>query len=128
MILYLFNLVAGDLDAGKSAGYKLLWTLLTATALGLFYQILAARLGIVTQRNLAKLCREQFPKQTRIILWLMTEVAIIGSDIQVRYFGMLIVVQEVIGSSIALNILFGFPIWIGAIITIVDSLVFLEII
>lgn len=53
-----FNIVAGDLDAGKSAGYSLLWTLLTATCLGLFYQILAARLGVVTQRNLAKLCRE----------------------------------------------------------------------
>lgn len=51
-------LVAGDLDAGKSAGYRLLWTLLTATALGLFYQILSARLGVVTQRNLARVCRE----------------------------------------------------------------------
>ena len=42
------NLVAGDLDAGKSAGYRLLWTLMTATLLGLYYQILAARLGVVT--------------------------------------------------------------------------------
>jgi NRAMP (natural resistance-associated macrophage protein)-like metal ion transporter len=42
------NIVAGDLDAGKSAGYRLLWTLMMATALGLFYQILSARLGIVT--------------------------------------------------------------------------------
>jgi NRAMP (natural resistance-associated macrophage protein)-like metal ion transporter len=52
-----------------------------ATALGLFYQILSARLGIVTQRNLARLCREQFPKRVRMLLWLMTEIAIIGSDI-----------------------------------------------
>ena len=82
VIVWSFNIiVAGDLDAGKSAGYSLLWTLLTATCLGLFYQILAARLGVVTQRNLAKLCREQFPTKTRIILWLMTEIAIIGSDI-----------------------------------------------
>lgn len=87
-----------------------------ATILGLFYQSIAARIGIVTQRNLAKLCAEQFPYKTRYILWIMTELAIIGSDI-----------QEVIGSSIALNILFGIPIWAGAIITILDSLLFLFI-
>jgi len=52
-----------------------------ATALGLFYQILSARLGIVTQRNLARLCREQFPERVKMLLWLMTEIAIIGSDI-----------------------------------------------
>ena len=51
-------LVAGDLDAGKSAGYKLLWTLMYATALGWFFQVLSARLGVVTQRNLARVCRE----------------------------------------------------------------------
>ncbi|TNV80349.1 hypothetical protein FGO68_gene15737 [Halteria grandinella] len=108
--------IAGDLDAGKSAGYRLLWTLLTATIVGLFFQILSARLGVVTQRNLARLCKEQFPKKVRFILWLMTEIAIIGSDI-----------QEVIGSSIALNILFGVPIWVGSLITIFDSLIFLLI-
>lgn len=87
-----------------------------ATILGLFYQSIAARIGVVTQRNLAKLCAEQFPYRTRYILWIMTELAIIGSDI-----------QEVVGSSIALNILFGIPIWVGAIITIIDSLLFLFI-
>eukprot|EP00347_Sterkiella_histriomuscorum_P016380 403353411 len=108
--------IAGDLGAGNVAGYRLLWILLSSTALGLFFQILAARLGVVTQRNLARLCREQYPKHVRIILWLMTEIAIIGSDI-----------QEVIGSSIAFNILFGLPIWAGAIITILDSIIFLFI-
>jgi len=108
--------IAGDLDAGKQGGYKLLWVLMAATSLGLFFQILAARLGVVTQRNLARMCREQYSSRVRIILWLMTEIAIIGSDI-----------QEVIGSSIALNILFGIPLWAGAVITILDSLVFLFI-
>jgi natural resistance-associated macrophage protein len=50
--------IAGDLDAGVTGGYTLLWTLLWATSLGLFYQGLAARIGVVTQRNLAKLCAE----------------------------------------------------------------------
>jgi natural resistance-associated macrophage protein len=79
------QLVAGDLDAGKTGGYRLLWTLLWATALGWFFQVLSARLGVVTQRNLAKICREQFPKRERVVLWLMTEIAIIGSDIQVIF-------------------------------------------
>jgi len=77
-------IVAGDLAAGNAAGYRLLWTLLSATCVGLFFQILAARLGVVTQRSLARVCREQYPTHVRIILWLMTEVAIIGSDIQVK--------------------------------------------
>jgi len=58
---YIFNTihkVAGDLDAGSSAGNRLLWILLTSTCLGLFFQVLAARLGVVTQRNLARNCRE----------------------------------------------------------------------
>lgn len=76
--------IAGDLDAGKQGGYKLLWVLMAATSLGLFFQILAARLGVVTQRNLARMCREQYSSRVRIILWLMTEIAIIGSDIQVK--------------------------------------------
>lgn len=111
-----YLIVAGDLSAGTAAGYHLLWSLLMATLIGLFFQILAARLGVVTQRNLARICREQYPRHIRIILWLMTEIAIVGCDI-----------QEVIGSSIALNILFGIPIWAGAIITIIDTLAFLLI-
>jgi natural resistance-associated macrophage protein 2 len=108
--------IAGDLEAGVKGGYSLIWTLLCATTLGLYYQSLCARLGIVTQRNLAKLCAEQFTKKTRYILWIMTELAIIGSDI-----------QEVIGSATALYILFGLPLWIGAIVTIFDSFLFLFI-
>mmetsp|Transcript_2304 Transcript_2304/g.3943 ORF Transcript_2304/g.3943 Transcript_2304/m.3943 type:complete len:166 (-) Transcript_2304:1023-1520(-) len=108
--------IAGDLEAGIKGQYSLIWTLLWATILGLFYQAIAARIGVVTQRNLAKLSAEQFSKKTRYILWIMTELAIIGSDI-----------QEVIGSATALKILFGIPIWVGSIVTILDSFLFLFI-
>jgi natural resistance-associated macrophage protein len=108
--------IAGDLTAGVQGGYSLIWTLMWATILGMFYQSLASRIGVVTQRNLARLSAQQFSKKTRIILWIMTELAIIGSD-----------VQEVIGSATALKILFGLPIWVGSLITIVDSLLFLFI-
>jgi hypothetical protein len=73
--------IAGDLEAGIAGGYALIWTLLYATALGWFFQIMAARIGVVTQRNLARVCAEQYSMRTRYTLWIMTEFAIIGSDI-----------------------------------------------
>ena len=79
-------------------------------------QTLSLRLGVVTGRDLAVLCRQQFNRPLSAILWVMTEIAIIGSDI-----------QEVIGTAIAFKILFGFPIWLGVIITILDTFTFLFI-
>jgi len=73
--------IAGDLVAGTQGGYQLIWTLGWATLLVLFYQAIAASIGVVTQRNLARLAAEQFTKRTRYVLWIMTELAIIGSDI-----------------------------------------------
>ncbi len=82
--------------------------------LGLVLQILAARLGVVTGKHLAQVCREQYRPAVSRALWLMTELAIIGSDI-----------QEVIGSAIAFKILFGLPLWIGVLITAADTFTFL---
>ena len=108
--------IAGDLSAGTYGGYKLIWTLFWATVLGWYYQVMAARIGVVTQRNLARVCMEQYSSHMRYILWIMTEIAIIGSDI-----------QEVLGSATALYLLFGLPLWVGAIVTIFDSFLFLFI-
>lgn len=101
----------GDLQAGAIAGYSLLWLLMWATAMGLLIQLLAARLGVVTGRHLAELCREEYPTWARMILWVMTEFALIGSDI-----------QEVIGSAIAIRVLSNgiVPLWGGVIITACD--------
>lgn len=101
----------GDLQAGAIAGYSLLWLLLWATAMGLLVQLLAARLGVATGRHLAELCREEYPKWARMVLWVMAELALIGADI-----------QEVIGSAIAIKILSNgvLPIWSGVIITAFD--------
>ncbi|KAH7277052.1 hypothetical protein KP509_39G032100 [Ceratopteris richardii] len=105
-----------DLQSGAIAGYSLLWLLMWATMMGLIIQLLSARLGVTTGYDLAEICREVYPFWTRIILWLMAEVAIIGADI-----------QEVIGSAIALRILsFGYiPLWGGVLITGMDGFVFL---
>ncbi|XP_076124850.1 natural resistance-associated macrophage protein 2 isoform X1 [Alosa pseudoharengus] len=108
--------IESDLQSGAKAGFKLLWILLGATIIGLLLQRLAARLGVVTGMHLAEVCNRQYPTVPRIILWLMVELAIIGSDM-----------QEVIGCAIAFNLLSvgRIPLWGGVLITIIDTFVFL---
>ncbi|XP_041036421.1 natural resistance-associated macrophage protein 2-like [Carcharodon carcharias] len=108
--------IESDLQSGAVAGFKILWVLLLATILGLVLQRLSARLGVVSGMQLAEVCRRQYPKVPRIALWLMVELAIIGSDM-----------QEVIGSAIAINLLSvgRIPLWGGVLITIVDTFFFL---
>lgn len=105
-----------DIQAGASGGYQLLWVLFWSTVIGLWLQLLASKLGVVTGKHLAEHARDYYPKAPRIALWLMTELAIIGSDI-----------QEVIGTSIAINILSSgrIPIWAGVLITAADTFTFL---
>ncbi|PNH07559.1 Metal transporter nramp1 [Tetrabaena socialis] len=71
-----------DLQVGAQAGYVLLWLLLWSTVMGLVVQMQAAKLGVVTGQHLAQHCRQQYPPIPRLALWLMAEVAIIGSDVQ----------------------------------------------
>ncbi|XP_048379558.1 natural resistance-associated macrophage protein 2-like isoform X1 [Stegostoma tigrinum] len=108
--------IESDLQSGAIAGFKIIWVLLLATILGLVLQRLSARLGVVTGMQLAEVCRRQYPKFPRIVLWLMVELAIIGSDM-----------QEVIGSAIAINLLSigRIPLWGGVLITIIDTFFFL---
>uniref|UniRef100_A0AAR2IMT7 Solute carrier family 11 member 2 n=1 Tax=Pygocentrus nattereri TaxID=42514 RepID=A0AAR2IMT7_PYGNA len=108
--------IESDLDSGAIAGFQLLWVLLWSTVIGLLLQRLAARLGVVTGMDLAEVCKREYPCVPRTILWLMIEVAIIGSDM-----------QEVIGTAIAFNLLSAgrIPLWGGVIITIGDTLIFL---
>lgn len=108
--------IESDLQSGATAGYQLLWLLMVSTFLGLLLQRLSARLGVVSGRNLAEACRENLPFIPRISLWLMIEVAIIGSDM-----------QEVIGTAIAFYLLSyrHIPLWAGVLITIFDTFFFL---
>eukprot|EP01113_Clastostelium_recurvatum_P025864 TRINITY_DN3107_c0_g1_i6.p1 TRINITY_DN3107_c0_g1~~TRINITY_DN3107_c0_g1_i6.p1 ORF type:complete len:503 (+),score=82.94 TRINITY_DN3107_c0_g1_i6:313-1821(+) len=105
-----------DVQAGALTGYQLLWVMFWSTVVGLILQMLSVKLSVVTGRNLAEQCRLRFRRPVRIVLWLMTELAIIGSDI-----------QEVVGSAIAIYILSGskIPIWAGVLITAADTFVFL---
>ncbi|XP_060584569.1 LOW QUALITY PROTEIN: natural resistance-associated macrophage protein 2-like [Ruditapes philippinarum] len=108
--------IESDLRSGSLAQFKLLWLLLLATILGLLMQRLSARLGVVTGMHLAEVCCRLYPKVPRILLWIMVEIAIIGSDM-----------QEVIGTAIAFYLLSNgrIPLWAGVLITIADTFTFL---
>jgi manganese transport protein len=102
---------ATDLAGGAKFGYALLSVILISNFFAILLQHLALKLGIVTGKDLAQMCRDQYSKKTAIFLWLMAEIMIIACDL-----------AEVLGSAIALNLLFGLPILVGVIITALDVL------
>lgn len=105
---------ATDLAGGAKFGYALLSVILISNFFAILLQHLALKLGVVTGKDLAQMCRDQYSKKTAIFLWLMAEIMIIACDL-----------AEVLGSAIALNLLFGLPILAGVIITALDVLLIL---
>jgi manganese transport protein len=103
---------ATDLAGGSAFGYTLLSVILLSNLMAILLQSLCARLGIVTGRDLAQACRDHYSRPTTIVLWLLCEIAICACDL-----------AEVIGSAIALNLLFGIPLVWGVCITALDVLV-----
>ena len=105
-----------DLQGGAQFKYGLLWVVGLASLMAIFLQIIAARLGIATGRDLAQCCYDWYPKWTRVPNWLMAEIAIIACDL-----------AEVLGGAVALNMLFHIPIFWGVIITGADVLLLLSL-
>src|SRR5208283_4442579 len=105
-----------DLQGGAQFKYGLLWVVALASLMAIFLQIIAARLGIATGRDLAQCCYDWYPKWTRLPNWLMAELAIIACDL-----------AEVLGGAVALNMLFHIPIFWGVIITGADVLILLAL-
>ena len=103
-----------DLQGGAQFKYGLLWVVGLASLMAIFLQVIAARLGIATGRDLAQCCYDWYPKWTRVPNWLMAELAIIACDL-----------AEVLGGAVALFMLFHIPIFWGVIITGVDVLLLL---
>jgi manganese transport protein len=103
-----------DLAGGAKFGYRLLWVILASNLMAMLLQTLCARLGLVTGRDLAQACRDYYKRPACIALWLLCEIAIIACDL-----------AEVIGSAVALNLLFGVPVLWGVLITGADVLVLL---
>ncbi|MDK8266501.1 Nramp family divalent metal transporter [Pseudomonas oryzihabitans] len=100
---------ATDLAGGSQFGYLLLSVILLSNLMAILLQALAARLGIATGLDLAQACRARYSRPVSLLLWLACEIAIIACDL-----------AEVIGTAIALNLLFGIPLMWGAILTALD--------
>ncbi|SMB95921.1 Mn2+/Fe2+ transporter, NRAMP family [Hymenobacter roseosalivarius DSM 11622] len=105
---------ATDIAGGARYGYTLLSVILISNLFAMLLQHLAAKLGIVTGRDLAQACRDHYSKPVAMVLWVLCEIAIAACDL-----------AEVIGSAIALNLLFGLPLPWGVVLTILDVLVVL---
>ncbi|MGZ4839329.1 MAG: Nramp family divalent metal transporter [Terriglobales bacterium] len=105
-----------DLEAGAHFKYGLLWVVGLASLMAIFMQVIAARLGVVTGKDLAQCCRDWYPAWTRWPNWLFSEVAIAACDL-----------AEVLGSAVALNLLFHIPLLWAVIITGLDVLLLLTL-
>ncbi len=105
---------ATDLAGGSKFGYSLLFVILLSNLFAILLQHLSAKLGIVTGRDLAQACRDHFPKPVSFFFWIMAEIMIIACDL-----------AEVIGSAIALKLLFDIPLILGVLITAADVLLIL---
>ena len=103
-----------DLEGGARFKYELLWVVGLASLMAIFMQVVSARLGVVTGKDLAQCCRDWYPSWTRWPNWLMSEVAIGACDL-----------AEVLGSAVALNLLFHIPLLWAVIITALDVLLLL---
>ncbi|MQB21844.1 divalent metal cation transporter [Agrobacterium tumefaciens] len=99
---------ATNIQAGSGYGYSLLWVVLMANLIAMMFQALSAKLGIVTGRNLAEMCHDQFSTPVRIVMWIVSEVAAMATDL-----------AEFLGGAIGLSLLFGMPLLAGMAVTAV---------
>ena len=105
---------ATDIAGGSRFGYTLLFVIMLSNLMAILLQSLSLKLGVATERDLAQLCRESYGRAASVALWVMAEIAIAACDL-----------AEVIGSAIALNLLFHIPLLIGVLITGLDVMLIL---
>ena len=108
---------ATDIAGGSQFGYSLLWVLLMSNLMALLLQSLSARLGIVTQRDLAQASRETYSRPVNYVLYFLAEIAIAACDL-----------AEVLGMAIGINLLFDIPLLEGVLITVLDTFLLLFLI
>lgn len=100
---------ATDLQAGSQFGYSLLWVLSLSCIIGALVQNLCSKLGIATGKDLAQHCAERYPPWMAKVFFVSAVISMMATDL-----------AEIIGVAVALHLLFGIPLWLGAIITIID--------
>src|ERR1700688_1321671 len=97
---------ATNIQAGAKYGYGLLWVVLLANVIAMLFQGLSAKLGIVTGRNLAEMCRDEFPRPVVLAMWVVSEIAAMATDL-----------AEFLGGAIGLSLLFQMPLFSGMVVT-----------
>src|SRR6266852_4656806 len=107
---------ATDIAGGSKFAYSLLSVIVISNFMAMFLQALSAKLGIATGRDLAQACREHYSRRTSFVLWVLCEIAIAACDL-----------AEVLGSAVALKLLFGLPLLAGVLITAFDVLIVLAL-
>lgn len=107
---------ATNIQGGAKFGYLLLWVVVASNLMAMFVQSLSAKLGIATGRNLAEMCREEFSKPAVIVLWIIAELVAIATDL-----------AEFLGAALGFQLLFGIPLFAGAVLTAVATLVILSL-
>jgi manganese transport protein len=107
---------ATDIAGGSAFGYTLLSVILLSNLMAILLQSLSARLGIATGLDLAQACRRNYPKPVAFVLWILCEIAICACDL-----------AEIIGTAIALNLLFGLPLIFGITLTVLDTIIILAL-
>jgi manganese transport protein len=105
---------ATNIQGGAKFGYELLWVILGSNLMAMLLQALSAKLGIATGKNLAEQCRENFPRPVVWIMWVLMELVAMATDL-----------AEFLGAAIALNLLFGIPLWIAGLLTAVITFLIL---
>ncbi len=105
---------ATDIAGGSRFGYTLLSVILLSNLMAILLQALCVRLGVATGRDLAQACRDYFRPSVAIVLWVLCEIAIVACDL-----------AELLGSALALNLLFGIPMALGVCLTALDVLLLL---
>ncbi|MDR3569516.1 MAG: Nramp family divalent metal transporter [Syntrophobacteraceae bacterium] len=97
---------ATNIQGGAQFGYTLLWVIAASNLMAILLQILSAKLGIATGRNLAELCRDYFPRPVVLIMWGVMEIVAIATDL-----------AEFIGAAVGFNLLLGVPLWTAGVLT-----------
>jgi manganese transport protein len=107
---------ATNISAGAGYGYRLLWVIFVANLMGMLIQVLSAKLGIATGRNLAEVCRDEFPRPVVWLMWILMEGVAMATDL-----------AEFLGAALGFHLLFGMPLLWGALLATVGTFVILAL-
>jgi manganese transport protein len=105
---------ATNIQGGAQFGYELLWVILGSNLMAMLLQALSAKLGIASGKNLAEQCRENFPRPVVWVMWVLMELVAMATDL-----------AEFLGAAVALNLLFGLPLWVAGLLTAIITFLIL---